>query len=234
MDVQGKFRSAEKLAQQATQIDPEFFPAWFQLGWARYELERYAEAEDSFRKAIALRPNFGAGFLGLGMILNATGRYLQSVSAFKKVLEINPDSVQGHFFLSFSYHYRGEHLKAVETLRAMLTMNPTHPLSAYAQLHVALQYKILERTSEQQTALEAAERMFKAQVGDPRAMVGLAGVQAIRGNTEQALDWLEQAVVKGFRYLNQINGSPSLDDLREHPRFSEIVKRIRLSLSSEP
>ncbi len=59
-------------------------------------------------------------------------------------------------------------------------------------------------------------------VSDP----GVALILASLGQTEQALDWLEQAFERRCFWLVYLNVDPCYDPLRDHPRFRSLVKRM--------
>jgi serine/threonine protein kinase/tetratricopeptide (TPR) repeat protein len=226
IDMHGRFDEAEELAGRATEIDPTFSPAWFQLGWARMELQRFDEAEAAFRRAIELRPDLVAGHLGMGIVLDLIGRHEEALEAFDAVLELDPDSTQGLIFEGLTYLDLGRWEEALESFRKGSRQNPDHPLSSYALLDEAVALGRLGRSDEQAIALQAAERLFKAHPQIWFNLHGLAGVAAQRGDDEVALAWLRKAVDAGLKSLNLILTFPATEPLRDDPRFREIVERI--------
>ena len=58
--AQEKHAEALRFFQRATQLDPNSFDAWFNLGYTLGELKRYAEALLADERATALDPNYAA------------------------------------------------------------------------------------------------------------------------------------------------------------------------------
>ena len=54
----------------------------------------------------------------------------------------------------------------------------------------------------------------------------LAAIAAVRGSTDEALDWLERAYEAGLRHTVAVERDPMLDALREEPRLVELVARM--------
>ena len=227
MDRYGEFRQGEELARRAVEIDPDHFPAWFQLGWAQYELERLTVAAESFRHSTQLRPDFGAGHLGLGMVLNAEGSFDEARRSFDRALEIDPDSVQALFLQGLSYHYLGDPSAAQRNFRSLIERNPQHLLTAHAMLCEAVELGALDREAEKLDALEVAEATLKAFPRVWWSLKGLAGVAALRGEQQEALAWLEQARRVGLYSVHQLLLDPSLDSLKGVPEFDRIVAETR-------
>ncbi len=224
--MHGRFKEAEDLATRATELDPSFFPAFFQLGWAQMELQRFDEAEAAFRHAIELRPDFPAGYLGMGMVLDLMGRQREAIDSFDACLELDPDSIQCLLFGGLAYHNLGRYSEALESFRKVSRQNPDHPLSSHALLYEAVELERLGPADERAVALEAAERVFKANPKMWFNLKGMAGVAAQRGDLEAALAWLRQALEAGMKSVNQIRNDPALQPLRDDPRFVEILDRL--------
>ena len=227
MERFGDFATAERVARRATEIDPRHHPAWFQLGWAQFELEQPSEAESSFLQAISLQPDFGAGYMGLGTVLLGSGKFDEARLSLEKALQIDPDATMAQYLLGAAFHYLGEPQRALDAYRMLVASNPSHPLAAHARLEQAVQYQALDDPAAQTEALLAAERAFKLIPGLWINMKGLGGVAAVRGESEQALDWLRQARLAGLHSVHQLLMEPALDSLKGNAQFLEIVEEIR-------
>ena len=227
MDRFGDFDTAEEIARRATEIDPQHFPAWFQLGWAQFELEQPDAAQASFRQAISLRPDFGAGYMGLGTVLLGGGQFDEARLSLQKALQIDPHAVMARFLQGLAYHYLDQPQAALDAFRSLVDNNPHHPLATQALLGQAVEYQALGDQAAQTETLMAAERGFKSIPGLWISMKGLAGVAAVRGESDQALDWLRQARLAGLHSVHQLLIEPALDSLKQDPQFLAIVDEIR-------
>ena len=61
------------------------------------------------------------------------------------------------------------------------------------------------------------------------ATYNLAEIYAQWGDREQALTWLERALADHDEVLNQIQGDPLLDPIRNEPRFQAVVRQLGVS-----
>ena len=61
---------------------------------------------------------------------------------------------------------------------------------------------------------------------DPTAHYNLACSLSLLGYQENALDALEKSVDMGYAAYKHLKADPDLDNIREHPRFEAIVKKL--------
>ena len=60
----------------------------------------------------------------------------------------------------------------------------------------------------------------------------LAVISAMRGNTAEALEWLEAAIEAGYRLYPALLLDPRIDRLREEPPFRQLIERVRQDVDS--
>jgi tetratricopeptide (TPR) repeat protein len=227
IDLDGRFEAAAALAREAIEEDATSSGAWFQLGSARLQLERWDEAVAAFDRALEARPDFLAAHWGRGMVRLATGRNEQALSAFRAALKLDPDSVQGLFLEGLALHSLGRHEEALHRFEKVERVNPDHTIAAAALLDLAVELDRLGRTGARDAALATAERRFKARSGSRFAFQGLAGVAAVRGERDVAFAWLQRALEAGMRSTVQLELDPAFEPIRHDPRFSELARRMR-------
>jgi eukaryotic-like serine/threonine-protein kinase len=87
--------------------------------------------------------------------------------------------------------------------------------------------------------LDRAEAGFER----PSLPVTIAQLYALKGEEDEALEWLERAYEAGYRRARWLQVLPQLESLRDHPRFQALVERMsrdvarmraRLDLSGLP
>ena len=61
----------------------------------------------------------------------------------------------------------------------------------------------------------------------------LAQAYSVKGDTESALKWLEDAVEKGWTQYQWLEIDPRFDAIREEPRFREQIERIKAVIARE-
>jgi Tfp pilus assembly protein PilF len=79
--------------------------AYHNLGWAYYNLDRLAEAEEALKTALRLDPEFASAHYHLGLVLLKAGRRDEARAAFVRARDLAPES-------EFGLASR-EHLKAL-------------------------------------------------------------------------------------------------------------------------
>ena len=89
--------------------------------------------------------------------------------------------------------------------------------------------QILEAYEQQnfQRCLELAQQAYKIAPKDSRVLYNLACFLARAGQSEKALEHLEQAVAAGFYCPTHIAEDPDLEGLRQRERFTEAVALAR-------
>ena len=68
--------------------------------------------------------------------------------------------------------------------------------------------------------------MLKFADVSPLATLDLAETYALLGETEKALEWLDRDFRRGDDRLEFIRRDPLLANIRDHPRFKQILESI--------
>lgn len=77
-------------------------------------------------------------------------------------------------------------------------------------------------------AKNAAEQLLRVAPDDSTAWYNLACVEALSGESQQALQALQKAVQKGFRDVKRLETDNDLKSLQSTPEFAEILKAARI------
>jgi tetratricopeptide (TPR) repeat protein len=91
--------ACEALAASVT-INPNFAPAWLNLGNAHMDLDHVAEAETYCRRALTIDPDLIEAKVSLGFILTARGRLAEAIEVLEAAIQTNPGHVQAHWNLA--------------------------------------------------------------------------------------------------------------------------------------
>jgi tetratricopeptide (TPR) repeat protein len=86
--AQGKHAEALELFERATQLRPQSFRAWINIGYTLDDLKRYQEAVDAYDRALALDPNFAMAWKNKAISLRALGRTREAEAAERRVKEL--------------------------------------------------------------------------------------------------------------------------------------------------
>jgi tetratricopeptide (TPR) repeat protein len=140
--------------------------------------------------------------------------------------------------------YAGNYRGAVGRLEQLLAMDPPALANAYTGLvtTTALGYSLLkmgeESRAEQmlQRSVELDQEWIDGNVSFlEHILYDFARVNAIRGNTEEALEWLRRAIERGwvFAYTYMGQADPMLENLREDVAFQELMYDARRDLDRQ-
>lgn len=90
----GAFGDAIDPLTRATQLDPDSFEAWHDLGLSYFRLERYPDARAPLEKAVALRPEFYGSVVLLGATLYMLGDDAAALPILERAHRLNPSDAQ--------------------------------------------------------------------------------------------------------------------------------------------
>jgi len=257
LSVKEAFPKAKAAALQALQIDEQLAEAYTSLaiGYARYNWD-WESAEKSFIRAIELNSNYATAhqwyafeYLSnfarhdeaiaemkraleldpLSLIVNTdlgwiycNARYYDlAVQQLQKTLEMDQNFYMAHLFLGMAYIFKGEISKGVEQLGQAMpladdpiivaTMGYGHGVSG-------------NREEAEKTIVLLEEISAKREVSSYEFAIIYAGL----GDKEKALEILQQSLDQQEWLLIFLKVQPFWDNLRDDPRFVELLKKVGL------
>ena len=106
--------------KQATELAPNYSPAYNMLGYSYRQAGDYANAERAFKKYTELIPNDPNPYDSYAELLLKTGRYDESIAQYRKALSVDPHFVASHFGISGDLTYMGKPAEANAELQKIL------------------------------------------------------------------------------------------------------------------
>jgi TolB-like protein len=177
---------------------------------------RWDEALKHIKAAIAHDPLDPDGFFLLSGLQEGRGRLAEAEAAMRRVLEIRPTYSYAHYYLGLVLLMRGDRDGALLEMQRERTDDGK-------QQGLAIIFHALGRTAEADGELAG---MLKDQ-GDRNA-VGIADVYALRGQSTEALNWLERAYIQKDPELYVVKAENELQILRADPRYKAFLKKMNL------
>jgi tetratricopeptide (TPR) repeat protein len=174
------------------------------------------EAAAFYNAALALDPLGAISQAGLGTISYRMGRLPEAEARLRAAIEVSPTFLWAHWTL-------GAVLLAAGKLDAALEQMLKATSDGGADAGIALVYHSMKRNAESDAALARATNAFAAD----RAYV-LAQVHAYRGESEQALAWLDRAYRQKDVALYRVKGDPLLKNLEPDPGYSAFLRKMNL------
>jgi len=251
----GKAREA---ATKALTLDETLAEAHASLASVSYRYDwNWAEAEQHFKRALQLNPNYPTAHQWFSAMLAATGRSDEANAEARKAHDLEPFSLTINSDLGRHLYYARQFEQALATHRKSLEMDQKFP-RAHSELgYVLIQLKKPEEAVKEfqqaltldKDRLEALAGLGYAYAGSGQNKQALQVVEQLKelarrryvspyhfaviytglGERAQALDYLEKAADERFNWLVFLKVEPLFDSLRSEPRFSALLRSLRLA-----
>jgi tetratricopeptide (TPR) repeat protein len=126
---------AIEMLKKSIELDPNYAPAYDQLGDRIHRLAQYGlhdpeetkRAENSYLKALSLNGELLSALGNLAMIYTETARIEKAVEITRQMLEINPNNAEAHFSLGYIYRYAGMLNESVLEMEKAVSLDPKNP-----------------------------------------------------------------------------------------------------------
>ena len=245
------FEQARRAAGTARKLDPTSLLAHYVLGRIHlvYDWD-WAAAERQFQQVATLASSSAEALKGEALLALVFGRWDEALRHFKASLAEDPLHPGTLVFLSWVQVRRGHLSEAEAALRRALDIRPTYSWCRYylslvllargdrdaalvemqqetddavKQASLAIVYYALGRNADADAALAS---MLKEQ-SDGNAF-GIAEVYAFRGQSDEAMHWLERAYAQKDPSLYCVKGDPPLNSISADPRFKAFLRKMNL------
>lgn len=122
--VAGEHARVLGLLRSVIEHDPGNAYAYYYLGTALFELERYDAARDAYRAAVTAAPRYLGARVALVHALRLSGDGDAATAEAREALRQHPEDPDAIFALGLALAARGERREAVRALRRFLGTNP--------------------------------------------------------------------------------------------------------------
>ena len=246
---------AKEAALRAVEIDDSLAEAHSSLGLVKvYYDHDWIGAETEFRTALRLDPNLVSAHQRYGSYLTFMGRFEESIRHYETALELDPFSLQINMNLATTYYLRGEYERAINHLNKTSELEPnympTHFVlgSTYVQLgrleeaieefqsiykiddeaYIALGFMgyahaLNGQRAEAETLLSILEDIAQRKYVSPYSLLL---IHLAIGPLDRVFRLLEQLYEERNDWLVWLKVSPELKNVRNDPRFQDLLRRI--------
>ena len=185
--------------------------------------ERFDEAAREFEEAVRLSPGLFDAWYQYARTALHQGRPRRALELFERAAEVNPDDYQVPLIAAPVYRSLGQEDKAAEAERRGVALAERHledyPDNARAYF---LATSALYNLGRQDEAFAWTERAIAIDPDDASTRYNVACFYAQIGETDKALDYLENSITSRSWAQND----PELEPLRSHPRFVALMARL--------
>lgn len=247
---------AKAAASEALRLDDQLAEAHAAMGFVlRFEWNRAAASREHLR-SVELDPNYATGRQWLATQFWTEGRFDEALDQLTQAQALDPLSPLISLNLGRHFYYVRNYSRAIEAYRKALALDPRNAIAG--QL-LALAFSANGHPDEAMAALQAAPAPPPAFRGVRGYLAGRAGdtasarqviadlealaarryvpayafatVYAGLGDKDRAFLYLDRAGSEHSAYLDYINVEPTLDGLRDDPRFAALLQRINLPIN---
>jgi eukaryotic-like serine/threonine-protein kinase len=244
---------AKAAAAEALRLDDQLAEAHAAMGFVlRFEWNRAAAAREHLR-SVELDPNYATGRQWLASQFWTEGRFDLALAQLTQAQALDPLSPLISLNMGRHFYYARDYQRAIDAYQKTLALDP-HNLIA-GQL-LALAYLADGQRDEAQAQLRRAAAPPGAFLGVRGYIAGVTGDTAVArqaianletlgakryipayafatvyaglGDKDKAFHYLDRAREEHSAYLDYINIEPTLDGLRDDPRFLELLRRVNL------
>jgi TolB-like protein/DNA-binding winged helix-turn-helix (wHTH) protein/Tfp pilus assembly protein PilF len=217
---------AEAEFQRGIELNPGYATAhqWY----AEYLrlMGRQAEAIVENRKALELDPLSLIINMEAGLPFYSERRFDEAIPYFRKTLEMDPNFGLAHCVLGWAYEGKSQYADAVNELETALRLDDSAPVLS----SLAHAYALAGRYTDAKKVLHQLQERTKKHYVSP---FFLATIYVGLKENERALNSLDAAYAHHDWVLLWLNVGHSLDPLRSHPRFVDILQRLNFPARRE-
>jgi TolB-like protein/DNA-binding winged helix-turn-helix (wHTH) protein len=207
----------------------------------------FVGAEREYLRALELNPNYSEAYLWRGQLLSSLGRHDEALTAIKRGIELDPLSVEANSIYGEALFFARRYDESIEQLKRVLLLDSN---KLGARRFLAFNYEILgkydERIAESVKINEIGgtpERGLAIRksydTGGWRGFLRdacknkfdiheylVATWCAELGEKDRSIAILNEQFSRRESNLVLINVDPRLDNLRDDPRFQELLVRV--------
>ena len=208
------FACMERETKLAIELNANYSEAHRRYGLLLENLGRFGEARVEFRRALDIDPLSPVTNYETAHLLYYERKYEESEADSKRNVDLDPNFWYAHLQLFLVYRVKGEHQSAVEEL-AKVQESRGEPDAAklIRDSFVNGDWQgFLRKTTDERTRLKLYPYF-------------VAGLFAELRDKEKAFATLNEALDTKDQHVAWMKVDPSMDPLRDDPRFKEVMKK---------
>jgi eukaryotic-like serine/threonine-protein kinase len=251
------FPKAKAAALTALQFDPDLGEAHTPLAAVLWLYDwQWPEAEQEFKRSLELNPTYPTANHWNAEYVMTMGHHAEAIAQMKNSQELDPLSLIINVAIGWAYYTAGHYDEALAQLKQTVELDPNYPVtywilglvhrtmgrnataiaegekgvrfsggSPLMRAALAHSYGKAGRKKEALQILDDLTSLAKCKYVAPHFF---AGIHIGLGENNLALDYLEKSYEDHSHWLIYLHIDPVMDDLRNEPRFQDLLKRVGL------
>lgn len=219
--------TADSASRRALELAPDQAEAHASRGFALSLAGDFAGAEREFEQAVRIDPRLYEAWYLYGRARFAQGMLEEAAQLWKKALEIRPEDFQAPCLAETAYRALGDKERereiawiGIENAERHLKLRPDDTRAW------TLGGGTLISMGEIEKGLSWVDRALDIDPEDISVLHNVACAYAQASQADKAMDLMERRLEKGVMYRDWIEHDPDFDDLRDNPRFKELLERM--------
>ncbi len=208
------WKGAEESYAHASQLAPGNAAVLRGIATLNRNLGRFEDAIELVRRAVEQDPLSAAAYNNLGFAYHAAGYLVEAEKACLKALELAPQRVGTRSFLAMAFLDQGRSEEALaEAMR--------EPDEKYSLWALAIVHHVMGHMAQSD---EALQRIIEKYAEHSACQV--AEVHAVRGETDEAFEWLQRAYTQRGTGLAGMKSIPRFHSLHTDPRWATLLRKM--------
>jgi eukaryotic-like serine/threonine-protein kinase len=246
------YERARAAATRALEIDENLAEAHAILAAIKtvYDWD-WQGAEREFRLAIQLNPNYANAYHRYSLFLPTFGRHDEAIAAARRARELDPLSLPVNENVGDILYLARRYAEAEEQLRKTLELDPNYDVArgtlaktyeAQGRYAEALELRLAAETPEEAAEIRKVfaasgirgvwrywlEQRLRRAEREYVSPATIALFYARLGERDEAFAWLERAAGERSLLFNYLAADARFDNLRDDPRYAELLARVGL------
>ncbi len=110
--------------REATDLDPSYADAYYNLAQVCSDVLRFDLAEYAYKSYLRFQPNDVGAIHDLGVMLHKQGKYDAAIRQYRRALELNPNLSQAHYNLGNAYFALKKENQAIQEWDRAIQLDP--------------------------------------------------------------------------------------------------------------
>jgi serine/threonine protein kinase/tetratricopeptide (TPR) repeat protein len=249
------FPRGKVAAMTALRLDPELAEGHTSLAALMWLYDwHWKEAETEFKHSLDLSPTYATANHWYAEYVMTMGRQAEAIARMKNSQDLDPLSLIINVAVGWAFYYARRYDEGIEQLRQTVELDPNYPVThwilglllrrtgCYEQAIIegekgvnlsggsplmraalAHTYGKAGRTKE---AFQLLDDLTKLAKQEYVAHYFFAGIHIGLGHNDRAIEYLEKSYEEHSHWLIYLHIDPSMDGLREDPRFQDLLRRV--------
>jgi serine/threonine protein kinase/tetratricopeptide (TPR) repeat protein len=217
---------------------------------------RWEEAEAEFKRSLDLSPTYATGNHWFAEFVMTMGRQPEAIARMKNGQDLDPLSLIINVAVGWAFYHARQYDEAIEQLRRAVELDPNYPVT-YWILGLVLRktgsYELAITEGENGVKLSGGSPLMLAALAHTLGTAGrikeatqifndltmlakqkyvapyfFAGINTGLGEIDRAIECLEKSYEERSHWLIYLHMDPSMDALRDNPRFQDLLRRVGL------